>query len=242
MGCLKLAVPPPSTAAALARALAPLPLRQHHTCSSSPNPKGTERSLLWGAAAPQHARPRNRAGLSILPAWGMMGWGFPVGQRRPKPLGGCTRGVGRGPWRGRRRRQPLHVRGQAAKPGQRENKTLFPSVRSRQSNDTRRPQQRRPCLSATRPRGEGGRRRRGGGVCVGLFAGWIIFSFCAKRIAPLFWERFPGPLGCRVCWRHIWPELFLSVQVENGRISTQTAGSVWLKPCACCLVQSPRPA
>lgn len=61
------------------------------------------------------------------------------------------------------------------------------------------------------------------GVC-GLF--YFFFSFCAKRFMLIVWERFPGPLGCQACWRHIWPELFLSFQVKNGRISTQTASFV----------------
>lgn len=44
----------------------PLPLRQHHICSGSPNPKGIRKSLSWGTAGPRHARPRCRAGA----AWG----------------------------------------------------------------------------------------------------------------------------------------------------------------------------
>lgn len=74
-----------------------------------------------------------------------------------------------------------HVRGQAAKSGLRENKTLFPSVRNHQSNDKRRPQQRRPCLSATRgPAGRVRRRRWGGGVCSALFAVPLVVS--AKKV------------------------------------------------------------
>lgn len=79
-----------------------------------------------------------------------------------------------------------HVHGQAAKSGLRENKTLFPSVRNHQSNDKRRPQQRRPCLSATRgPVGRVRRRRWGGGVCSALFAVPLVLS--AKRF-------FSGPV------------------------------------------------
>lgn len=127
-----------------------------------------------------------------------------------------------------------HVRGQAAKSGLRENKTLFPSVRNHQSNDKRRPQQRRPCLSATRgPAGWVRRRRWGGGVCSALFAVPSVVS--AKRF---FWDRFPGSLRCRVRSQHISPPL--SNKVKNSsefppQKRSQFGAAEALCPCRLCL-------
>uniref|UniRef100_A0A8B9RUT3 ethanolamine kinase n=3 Tax=Accipitrinae TaxID=8955 RepID=A0A8B9RUT3_9AVES len=83
-----------------------------------------------------------------------------------------------------------------------------------------------PAYQRPGPVGRVGRRRRGGGVCSVLFAGclWVVlffFSFCAKRFMLIVWERFPGPLGCQACWRHIWPELFLSFQLFTDGITNK---------------------
>lgn len=68
---------------------------------------------------------------------------------------------------------------------------------------------------------------------VWFFAFFFFFIFC-QRFALIFLclGAIPGAVGCQACWRHIWPELFLSSRVKNGRISTQTASLVQLKPCA----------
>jgi len=230
------------------------PTPEHRCCRSTrprPPPAPPASHLLRlpepggdkGIAPGEHRS--NPVGLSIPPAWGAMGPGSPAGRWRPEPLDapeGNRCGMGRGARLGRQ--QPLHVRGQAAKLGRRENKTLFPSVRSHQSGDTRRPQQRRPCLSATQPRGEG-REEEVGCWCLLRLVCWWVFSFffvfCQKICTDFFFfgEPFAGLLGCQAYWQHIWPEPLLSSLVRNSRISTQSPSFVQLKPRAGGPVQSP---
>ncbi|XP_076214110.1 ethanolamine kinase 2 isoform X3 [Aptenodytes patagonicus] len=86
-----------------------------------------------------------------------------------------------------------------------------------------------PAYQRPSPAGRVGRRRwGGGGVCSVLFAVWglvwfcfFFSSFCDKRFAQIFWERFPGPLRCQACWQHIWPELFLSSQLFTDGITNK---------------------
>lgn len=73
--------------------------------------------------------------------------------------------------------------------------------------------------------------------CCLLFGVCLVFffpSFCDKRFAQIFWERFPGPLGYQACWQHIWPELFLSSQVKkwqdfhpNRQLCAAEASCLW---------------
>lgn len=227
MSRLKLAVPPPSTAApyhapSRSASIAPAPSR--------PASGGWRESTRGGT----FGFPRTHRGLSgpLKPAgdfWvpsdaqgilgsprtlqGLLG---PLSSGASRPHGGLPRGQGapnpsacfRG-WKPGQEGDPgaggsgAHMC--AGRRPSRENKTPFPSARSHQGSDKRRPQQRRPCLSATParpgPAGRVRRRRWGGGVCSALFAVAFFFFFllffCQKVCADFFGTDSQGCWGAK---------------------------------------------